>query len=116
MRLINKILVAGGVLCATAVMAATAGAAPIIYHPVTLDGKRVRVTLVGAISAQPCNYESGCVKGIVRLKWGTDVVAFHHVRCPNPRNLHMVSARHGARHNHAVAFACGRFYDWRLPR
>jgi hypothetical protein len=77
---------------------------------VVLDHQRVTVTLVGGISARPCDDPHGCARGIVELRWGS-FHALHHVRCLRPRALQVVAAR---RHR-ATVFACGRQYHWWLP-
>src|SRR5512144_3147291 len=85
--------------------------APNADGKVMLDGRRVTVTLVGGISAEPCSDPHGCARGIVQLRWGT-FHAYHHVRCLRPQALHVVSA---LRHRHAVVFGCRRLYRWALP-
>lgn len=113
MRLFKLTILVGAILCIGAVGAATANAAPVIFHPVMLDGKHVQVRQVGAISARPCA-SNGCVKGIVSLRWGGTEVALHHVRCGFPRSLHVVRARWGTYHAFAFIHACHRTYRWML--
>jgi hypothetical protein len=104
-RLVRIFVVIIGGLAALAFTVAPVDAKVFVNH------ERVTVTLVGAISAEPCSDPHGCARGIVELRWGS-VHALHHVRCLHPQTLHVVSAR---RHGQAVVFACRRLYRWRLP-
>jgi hypothetical protein len=114
MRIFNTILIIGAVLCVAAIGAASASAEAIPFNPVMLDGKRVTVHQVGAISAEPCDRASGCTQAIISLRWDGVGVGQHHVRCANPQKLHTVRAHQGPNHAFAFVFACSKTYRWRL--
>ena len=107
MRLINRILIVGVVLCISAVAASTAGA----YN---IRGSHVSASLVGAISAAPCDRTDICSFGVVEVDRVGDHTAssVHLVKCMHPKRLSVVAATR----RHVWVYACGSTHQWRMPR
>ena len=82
---------------------------------VYVQGKRVTVTQIGAISAAPCSNPYGCTKAVISLRW--DHRANDHlVRCGFPRRLHVIGTYRAEGVRWVSVYACRKTYTWRKPR